>query len=214
MSLRAITVKGVGTASAKPDLVVLSITLQSCDIEYRNAMDTAAERIEELNTALGSIGFEKDALKTTNFNVSTDYEHIKDRDGNYKMVFNGYKIIHTFDFDMERLAQALSAISGCLSNPQLSISFTVKDKTAINEEMLRSAAANSRKTAEILCNASGGELGTLMSIDYNWDELNIYSTTRYDCCDEAISPMMSKSIDIEPEDIKVSDTVTFMWEIK
>lgn len=50
-------------------------------------------------------------------------------------------------------------------------------------------------------------------IPYNWGELDIYSHTRYDCCEDAM-PLMAKSIDIDPDDIDVSDTATFVWEIK
>ena len=163
------------------------------------------------------IGFEKGSVKTTNFSVRTDYDRVKDRNGNYQSVFCGYEVTHNlklaFDLDMGRLSQALSAIAGCLSHPQLSVAFTVKDATAINEEMLRSATANAKKKAEILCEASGVTMGDLIAIDYNWGELDIYSHTRYDCCEDAM-PLMAKSIDIDPDDIDVSDTATFVWEIK
>ena len=78
---------------------------------------------------------------------------------------------------------------------------------------LRSATANAKKKAEILCEASGVTMGDLIAIDYNWGELDIYSHTRYDCCEDAM-PLMAKSIDIDPDDIDVSDTATFVWEIK
>ena len=85
--------------------------------------------------------------------------------------------------------------------------------TAINEEMLRSATINAKRKAEILCDASGAKLGNLIAIDYNWGELDIYSHTRFDCCEEAMAPMKACSIDIDPEDIDVSDTATFVWEL-
>ena len=34
-----------------------------------------------------------------------------------------------------------------------------------------------------------------------------------DCCEEAMAPMKACSIDIDPEDIDVSDTATFVWEL-
>lgn len=216
---RTITVKGMGRASAKPDYVVLSMILESTDKEYDKAMGIASDRIQQLNETLCGIGFEKGDLKTTNFNVRTDYERVKDRNGDYRNVFSGYEVTHNlklaFDFNMNRLSQTLSAISGCLSHPQISIAFTVKDATAINEEMLRSAAMNAKRKAEILCEASGVKLGDLIAIDYNWGELDIYSHTHYDCCEDALYPMAaSKAIDIDPDDIDVSDTATFVWELK
>ena len=43
----------------------------------------------------------------------------------------------------------------------------------------------------------------------------VHSMPRYDCCEEAIAPMaVGTTIDIDPEDIDVSDTATFVWEIK
>lgn len=168
---------------------------------------------------LYGIGFEKSSVKTTSFNVNTDYDRVKDRNGNYESVFRGYEVVHrlklSFDLDVGRLSQALSAVAGCLSHPQLSIAFTVKDATAINEEMLRSATANAKRKAEILCDASGVTLGELIAIDYNWGELDIYSHTKYDYCEDALMALsVGAPIEMEPDDIDVSDTATFVWEIR
>lgn len=214
---RTITVKGIGKVSTKPDYVVLPMTLESEYKDYNKAMDMAANHIQHLNETLFSIGFEKGSVKTTNFNVCTDYDRVKDRNGDYQSVFCGYEVTHNlklaFDFDMGKLSQALSDIASCLSRPQLSVAFTVKNVTTINEEMLRFATANAKKKAEILWEASCVTMGDLIAIDYNWGKLDIYSHTRYDCCEDAM-PLMAKSIDIDPDDIDVSDTATFVWEIK
>lgn len=214
---RTITVKGIGKVSTKPDYVVLPMTLESKYKDYNKAMDMAANHIQHLNETLFSIGFEKGSVKTTNFNVCTDDDRVKDRNGDYQSVFCGYEVTHNlklaFDFDMGKLSQALSDIASCLSRPQLSVAFTVKNVTTINEEMLRFATANAKKKAEILWEASCVTMGDLIAIDYNWGKLDIYSHTRYDCCEDAM-PLMAKSIDIDPDDIDVSDTATFVWEIK
>lgn len=217
---RTITVKGVGKASAKPDYVVLSMILESRNENYDTAMSFAARHIHELGEALTAIGFEKEALKTTNFNVHTDYSNEKDKAGNWKKIFNGYVVTHhlklEFDFDMKRLSTALNTISGCISHPQLSVAFTVKNPTNIKEEMLQDAAGNAKRKAEILCAASGVTLGSLLNIDYNWSEVNVYSNTRYmraENCLRGAAMESDEAIDIQPEDINVSDTVTFVWEI-
>ena len=212
---RTITVKGVGSACAKPNYVVLSMSLEAEHRDYQTAMDMAAAQIRQLNQSLGGVGFEKEDLKTTDFQVDTVYDREKDRNGNYKSIFRGYAVNHRlklgFDFDMGVLAQTLCAVAGCLAHPQLSVAFTVKDAAALNEELLRSATENARRKAQVLCQASGVKLGELVAIDYNWGELNIYSHTRYDCCNEVMANTCA--IDIEPEDIDVRDTATFVWQI-
>ncbi len=216
---RIITVKGIGKASAKPNYVVLSMSLEAQNMNYEKAMDQATTQLEQLRNSLAGIGFEKDSVKTTNFNVRTSHDRVKDKNGNYQSIFNGYIVSHAlkveFDFDSKRLANALSTVATCLANPQLTIAFTVKDATDINEKMLRTATENAKRKAEILCEASNVKMGQLLSIDYNWGELSIYSNTRYDMTEDcmAMMAMSESSIDIEPDDIDVSDTATFVWEI-
>jgi len=217
---RTITVKGMGRVTTSPDYVVISMSLMAQDNDYEETMELAAKKIEYLNASLEEIGFEKKSVKTTNFNVRTDYERVKDRSGNYKSVFNGYICSHRlkveFDFDTKRLAQTLYAISKCLAEPELSISFTVKDPSAVNKELLKSATINAKEKAQILCEASGVELGQLLTIDYNWGELNIVSHTDYMLEEKCMAMPVGglADIEIEPDDIDVSDTATFVWEIK
>ena len=216
---RTITVKGVGRITSTPDYVVISMDIDTHDKDYEATLDFAAKKIEHLNASLEKIGFEKKSVKTTNFNVRTDYRSVKDGNGNYRRVFNGYICSHSlkveFDFDTKRLAQTLHAISKCLAEPELSISFTVKDPTAVNKELLKSATINAKEKAQILCEASGVELGELLSIDYNWGQLNIVSRTEY-MLEEKCMEMPCGGLadmEIEPDDIKVDDTATFIWEI-
>lgn len=217
---RTITVKGMGNVKTAPDYVVVSMNLEAQGMEYEETMEQAAQQIDYLNTSLEAVGFEKRSVKTTNFNVRTDYESVKDKNGNYKSVFNGYVCSHRlkveFDFDTKRLAQTLSAISKSLAKPELSIAFTVKDPSAVNKELLKSATINAREKAEVLCEASDVELGDLLTIDYNWGELNIVSRTDY-MLEERVMAMPMRAMadmDIQPDDIDVSDTATFVWEIK
>ena len=182
--MRTITVKGVGNVSAKPDYITISMTVESVDNNYDKAMDGAARRIESLKAAAVSAGYEKEALKTTGFNVETRYENVKDRQGNYMREFAGYACVYrlklAFNFDSKQFAKVISAIAGSEANPELSIAFTVKNPAKVSEELLTSAAQNARAKAEILCRASGCEMGQLISIDYNWGELNIVSRTSYE----------------------------------
>lgn len=217
--MKTITIKGMGKISVKPDLIVISMTLETENKEYDKTMELASEKIEILNNSLENIGFEKNSVKTTKFNVRTNYESVKNKDGVYKSEFCGYVCNHNlkveFDFDTKRLAKVISTISKCLAKPELSISFTVKDPSIINRELLISATENAKQKAESLCEASNVKLGELVSIDYKWGELNILSDTDYRI--ESRLMMMSEAslanVEISPDDINLSDSATFVWEI-
>lgn len=215
--MRTITVKGIGAVSVKPDLIVLRLSMETAEYEYDAAMKAAAEKIDFLNKALEAAGFEKKSAKTADFRVRADYDRRNDGKGNYTSVFMGYKCRHElkieFDFDTKRLAKALSEISKCIAKPEISIDFTVKDSSAVSGELLKAAVKNAREKAEILCAASGAKLGGLLSIDYNWGELHLYSATGYDVEDKCMLLGDADDMDIEPEEIKARDTATFEWEI-
>lgn len=215
--MRTITVKGIGVVSVKPDLIVLRLSMETAEYEYDAAMKAAAEKIDFLNKALEAAGFEKKSAKTADFRVRADYDRLNDGKGNYTSVFMGYKCRHElkieFDFDTKRLAKALSEISKCIAKPEISIDFTVKDSSAVSGELLKAAVKNAREKAEILCAASGAKLGELLSIDYNWGELHLYSATDYDVEGKCMMLGAADDMDIEPEEIKARDTATFAWKI-
>ncbi len=216
--VRTITVKGTGYVSAKVDYVVISFNLETNRENYSEACELASSNIELLSEALVKAGFDKDAIRTTDFNVRTEYNSVRDSNGNFNNVFNGYVVSHKlkmeFDFDVVRLSKALSAVSSSGVQPEINISFTVKDKTAVKEEVLRRAAKNAKQKAEILCSVSGVILGDLINIDYNWGEINVRSNTRSQFDRNCAVDSFDSIFNIKPENVEASDTATFVWEIK
>ena len=213
---RTITITGTGSVSVKPDLVRLSIILETTDIDYQMTMDTANEQIENLRAAFAAIGFEKEELKTTDFNVrqNTEYDHEK-----RIHVFNGYTCNHSlcleFDFDVELLGRAISAMSDSGANPRFTVSFTIKDEEKTKEDLLADAVSDAMKKADILTSSAKVNLGQLLAINYSWGELHLFSDTSYECCEYHSSELgrFNTFGDISPGDIKVQDTVTLVWEI-
>ena len=216
---KEIVVKGVGSASAKPDYVVIGLDLNTLNKDYQSALDESARKLDEIYNALYKIGFEKENVKTTNFNVQTRYDSKRDSHGNYNRYFVGYSVIHnlkiSFDFDTKQLGKVLATVADCVAKPEMRINFTVKDPTAVSEQLLISATENAKRKAEILCQASNVRLGGIKHIDYNWGEINFYSNTSYTLDEECEMRCASiAEIDIEPDDINLRDTVTFIWEIE
>lgn len=64
---RTITVKGIGRASAKPDTVVISMSLDSRAMDYDKAMEIAIDNLQDITSTLTDAGFGKEDVKTTNY---------------------------------------------------------------------------------------------------------------------------------------------------
>lgn len=213
---KTITVKGVGSVKTKPDYVVISLSLKGEDMDYVTAVNKANEKIELLKRALSSIGFDADDLKTLNFSARTVYKNVR-KGYEYSSVFAGYVVDYqlklAFDFTPKRLSEALTSIANSGADAEFSISFTVKEPEKVAGELLISATENARQKAEVLVRASGKSLGELISIDYNWAEIDVISRSSYAV---AAAPNMLREAavpEFTPDDIESRDSVTFIWEI-
>lgn len=215
---RTIHIRGIGHAEQAPDQVVLSLTLTAQNKEYSAAMKIGSQQVEMLREAIVEAGFKADDLKTINFDVRAVYDNEETKDGKstrYQKIFVGFECRHdlkmTFDFSNDKLNAAVDTIATCLAQPKISIAFTIKDQDAFNDKILKSAARDAQRKAKILCKASGVKLGKLLDINYSLDVLNLRREALL--CQEA--PTANKnSFDFQPDDIKASNTVDFLWEIE
>ncbi len=217
MNERTLTVKGIGNVKAAPDLVIITMNLTTTTPDYTKTTECAALDIEAIRKAIVSAGHDKQALKTTDFNIKTEYESVKDAAGNWKQKFKGYSCIHhlklEFDLDMKRLGETILAISKSGANPEFEINFSIKDKAAVQAELLEKAVTNAAEKATILAKASGVSLGAVKHIDYSWGELRLYSNTRFAEAGILEAPA-AFGMEIEPEDVDVNDSVTVIWGIE
>ena len=215
-----IHIKGTGYATQTPDTVILSLTLTAQNKEYSAAMKIGSQQVEMLREAIIEAGFKADDLKTTNFNVRSIYENEEYREGNskrYRQIFVGFECRHdlklTFDFNNDKLNAAVDTIAASLSQPKISIAFTIKNPDTFKDKLLKSAAKDAHRKARILCAASGVKLGKLLEINYSWDELTIRRENVI-CDSLAATAESESSFDFQPDDIQANDTVDFLWEIE
>ncbi len=213
---RTITVKGKGSVSLPPNLITLTLNTEVIDVEYDKSMVKGANQTKALNEAVESVGLLKKDLKTSNFTVRTKYDNFQDKNGQYQRKFVGYlteqTLSLTFDFDTKLLSKTLNALMASKVDPRIDIEFSIKEKEAFNAAILKDATKNALRQAKTLTKAANVVLKDLISIDYSWTDIEIKSRS-----DFGLEPrMMSASFDadIQAEDVKASDYVTFVWEIE
>ena len=218
---RTIKVTGKGVVKLKPDLIRISLTLQDVRIDYSEVLKESARQVEMLKDAFEKIGFCRNDLKTLNFNVDTENESYKDKNENWLRKFVGYKFTHymkiEFDADNELLGKVLYALANVPVKPEFRISYTVRDVEKAKNLLLKDAVTDSKEKAAVLTEAAGVALGDIMAIDYSWGEIDFVSGSTVDYMslhDDCLPCAGSIDMNIEPDDINVSDTVTVVWEIK
>ncbi len=222
-NMRTIRVTGKGQIKFHPDMTRITLSLEGIYSEYAETLRRSSEDTERLKALLTGFGFAPSDLKTLNFGVDTEYESYKDK-GAYKQRFIGYKFHHImkveFDSDNDRLGRVLYALSHCPMKPEFRLSYTVKDQEAAKNELLGKAVTDAKEKAAVLTQAAGVTLKGIQSIDYSWGQINfeVQPMNRMLMADECLAaPVVAEGasydMDIEPDDIEVSDNVTVLWEI-
>ena len=174
--------------------------------------------MKELFTAFG---FERSDLKTLDFSVDAEYESYQEKN-NWKRRFTGYKYRHSmkieFASDNDRLGRILYALAHCPVKPEFRLSYTVSDPEAAENELLGKAVTDAREKACVLTKAAGVSLKDIQNIDYSWGEIDFEVQTMREMappCNSDTDAFSDESYDlnVEPDDINISDTVTVIWEI-
>ncbi|MGN0241936.1 MAG: SIMPL domain-containing protein [Candidatus Weimeria sp.] len=215
-------VTGRGQIKVKPDVTRLIMEIDGTFMDYEESMKHAESDTETLKAVLAEFGFEKSDIKTLSFDIDSSYENYYDKNNHYQNKFIGYKYSHTlkveFDNDNSRLGKILYALTHSSVDPEISIRYTVKDPESAKNQLLGKAVEDAKNKAGVLASAAGVRIKEIESIDYSWGEINIESMVRpeymlRDECSKIMPKGKSFDMDIEPDDIDMTDTVTVVWGI-
>ena len=217
--MRTIRVTGKGQIKVRPDTTRVTMTLTGLCKDYAETLRRSSEDTETLRDVLAGFGFARTELKTLSFRVDTEYEEYRGKNYESLQRLVGYRFDHVlkveFKSDNDRLGKLLYALAGCGVKPELRISYTVSDPEAAKNLLLGKAVEDAKEKAAVLTRAAGAALKDVQSVDYSWGEIDfeyrpMYGGISLDCCKTAAK---SINLDVEPDDIAVSDTVTVVWEI-
>ena len=214
--MKTIRVTGTAQLKLRPDVTVVTMTLQGTEPEYSKALNRASREAETLRDVLERLHFEREELKTLSFHVNAEYEGYEEA-GVWKQRFTGYRFEHmlkvSFDSENERLGEVLTALADSAVSPMLQLSYAVKDPESVKKTLLTEAVADAREKAQILAEAAGAKLKELQSVDYSSGEV------RFDACpthmlDAAMSAKGRIEMNLEPDEITITDDVTCVWEME
>lgn len=215
---RIIKVTGKGHISVKPDLTRIEMILSDSRPTYDAVVKLSTAMTELLRISLSKLGFDKRDIHTEFFDISPYYEDYIDEKDEHRQRFVGHRYTHgmrlEFPNDSKLLGLCVKAIATCPARPEFKISYTIKDTEAIKNLIIGKAVADARKKAEVLSQAAGISLGSIQTMEYNWDEIEFVSHTDISFSDEIYDSVDSNfKLNIEPEDVEAADTVEVIWSI-
>ena len=220
--MRTIKVTGTGTVKLKPDIMRLHLDLSGKEKDYAKTLTRSAEDTEVLRSLFAELGFAKETLKTVSFSADPVYEGYEDKQGRWRQRFTGYEFHHRmkveFPFDNEKLGAILFRLAKAKVDPEFSIGYTVKDPEAAKNRLLAAAVKDASEKAAVLAEAAGVRLLDIQTMDYSIAraEFEVIPARKMMAANDMAAfgaAEESMDLDIQPEDITASDTVTITWEL-
>ncbi len=204
----SVSVTGVGSAKAKPDMANISIGVVSEGATAADALEKNTAAMSRVLVELKGQKVEPNDIQTTNFSVSPKFQYFKDGkppvvDG-YRVVNSVRVIVHKLDNLGAVLDQAVS--SG--SNQINSIQFGVDDDAALEDKARVGAMADARHKAALYAKAGKAKLGKILTIT----EGSIARPPQPVFARAA--RQSSAPVPVAPGEHKVSARVSVTWELK
>ena len=227
--MRTIQVIGSGSAKVRPDLTVMDVTLEGTEETYAAALKRSTVDTEKLKDIFESFGFARTELKTRLFHVyekfeTVDDDDLDDDDDEPKERSVGFTFDHEmkieFDSDNALLSKIIFTLAKSDIRPRFNIRHTVKNREAVKKDLTGKAVADAKDKAETLAAAAGVKLVRIQSIDYTRGDYRMEVNPLRELCnlrkiaDFDDDLFGGYTLDIEPEDIDISDSVTVIWEIE
>jgi uncharacterized protein len=164
-----IMVSGEGSASAAPDMALVSLTVLREAATAREALDANNKAMAEVLGAMRTAGVAEKDLQTSGFSIQPKYTYPDPNktDQPQEPKISGYSVMNSLGVRVRDLAKLGEIIDQSVTlgvNQGGDITFTKDDDTALLEEARKNAMANALAKAKTLATAGGVSTGRILEI--------------------------------------------------
>jgi uncharacterized protein YggE len=162
---RTISVTGTGTARLTPDIVLITLGVQTQDPQVAKAVQDNNSRASRVTDALKAAGVAAADIQTSDFSVSSQQKF--DTQGNPTGEVT-YIVNNTLTLtlrDVSKLGDLLQSALESGANTVQNVSYSVADPSAALDKARLQAVQDAHDQAEQLAVAAGVQLGSVFSLN-------------------------------------------------
>ena len=156
---KTISVTGMATTSISPDLLTVSLGIETQGITASEALSTNSEKMNNVIKSLKLIGIEESEINTSSLNIHAQYEYVENgflRKETRQLV--GYETSNIITIETKKIDLAATIIDSAVNsgaNRVDSVYFSVSPEvhTSLKDELLEKAVINAKSKAETALNA-------------------------------------------------------------
>lgn len=213
-----ISVQGRGSIHVIPDVTRLEVMVESVFIDYESAYKQARENAQWMGQILEYNHLNKKLAKTIHFDISDHLVDEYDENDHYVgKIKDGFELTQRFKIDLGidnvLLNKIVRGVGKFIKGAQINIGYTIKDPRPCQLKIMERAVKDAREKAEIMATAAGCKLGEVNSITYGQQDLTVHSQARYIHSNKEAMACDKSSLNIEPDDLVMSDHVQVSWNL-
>lgn len=204
---RVVTVSATGYVTAEPDLAHLTTGVTAEAGTARAALSRNSEIMKKVVDGLKESGIDPKDIQTSNFNVEPRYT--SPRDGQ-PAVIDGYRVsnqVHITIRDLPKIGDLLDRLATLGANQMQGLTFDVSKSETLKDDARKEAVANALRRAKLFAEATGSEVGEVVSIS---EETNFSGPRPYTMARAA----KAQSVPIESGTETLEARVTITWKLK
>jgi uncharacterized protein len=163
-----IEVTGEGEVFAKPDIALVSFSVENEEDDADVALLENAKRTNTVIAFLKNNGIEEKDIKTTNFNLYPRYEyHSKELDYYHgeKRVLAGYEVLQTVEVKIREMGDIGNIVDGAVKNGANRVSgmsFIIENEEELKKEARQIAIDKAKEEAETIAKQLGVKLSNVI----------------------------------------------------
>lgn len=201
---KTVQVVGESTLNVAPDTIEFFITLETRNENYQELLKINQEQAEKLTESFVNYDFDEPNLKLISYEIFPIYKNVEN-----KSVFDTFQSVQRFNFQIDNKNELLGRVLTAIDESKVPVTFTmnyiIKDRSKWESELLTSAVNSAYQEANILVEAVGKKLGSVITIT-SLDEPRSFSS-------KTMFSANAISANYNPMDIELRQRVNITWEI-
>ena len=177
---RSISVQGQGTVSAKPDLVTLSLGVQTTGETAKEALALNSEQMTGVVHAILAAGIAEDDIQTSGINLYPVYDNQQRIEPGGTREVLGYRATNAVTVTVHDISMAGAVLDTAVTagaNVASGIQFGLSDTGTIITDALIAAVKDAQSKAQTIADTLGVQLGAALVVNEDYIErpqANVY----------------------------------------
>ncbi|HEX6385280.1 MAG TPA: SIMPL domain-containing protein [Anaerolineae bacterium] len=206
---RTISVSGQGRVSARPDLAVVWLGVQTEADTAQEALEENSIQMQEVISATLEAGVEEDDVQTQVVRLQPIYDQPQDVQQRELQGYRATNIVEVTVRDLDDLGTLLDAAVEVGGNTIENIRFEIDDTDEVLVQAREAAVNNAREKAEQLTSLLDVELGEVLSIS----ETSFTPPTPV-VFEEPAAERLAAAVPVQPGTQSIEASVQIIWQIR